>query len=112
MSHIFHLAKNIVASGIASRCTIQLAYAIGVAQPLSVYVHTHGTAKINDREIEEIIPSLMSLSPKGIRTHLSLNKPIYEKTASYGHFGRNSEGDLFTWEKLDLVDKIKKLLKI
>lgn len=107
-----YLAKNIVASGVASKCTIQLSYAIGVAQPLSVYIDTHGTAKVNDRMIEEIIPSLMSLSPKGIRTNLSLNKPIYEKTASYGHFGRNSEGDLFTWEKLDLVDKIKKLLKI
>lgn len=106
-----YLAKNIVASGFASKCTIQLSYAIGVAQPLSVYVDTHGTGKIGDREIEAIIPQLMSLSPKGIRTHLSLNKPIYEKTASYGHFGRNSEGDLFTWEKLDLVDKIKELLK-
>ena len=107
-----YLAKNIVASSVAKKCTIQLSYAIGVAQPLSVYVDTHGTGKVDDRKIEEIIPQLMSLSPKGIRTHLSLNKPIYEVTAAYGHFGRNSDGDLFTWEKLDLVDKIKELLKI
>ncbi|MDR0484924.1 MAG: methionine adenosyltransferase [Alphaproteobacteria bacterium] len=107
-----YLAKNIVASGVASRCTIQLSYAIGVAQPLSVYVDTHGTGKVNDREIEAIIPQLMNLSPKGIRTHLVLNKPIYGITASYGHFGRNSTGDLFTWEKLDLSAKIKNLLKI
>lgn len=105
-----YLAKNIVASGIAKRCTIQLSYAIGVAQPLSIYVNTHGTSDF-DRKIEEIIPQLMDLSPKGIRTHLELNKPIYEITASYGHFGRNADGDFFTWERLDLVDKIKNLLK-
>lgn len=107
-----YLAKNIVASGAARRCTIQLSYAIGVAKPLSVYVDTHGTGLIGDREIEAIIPQLMNLSPKGIRTHLALNKPIYGITASYGHFGRNSTGDLFTWENLDLVAKIKELLKI
>ncbi len=107
-----YLAKNIVASGCAKQCTIQLSYAIGVANPLSVYVDTHGTAKVDDRLIDEIIPQLMDLSPKAIRTYLSLNKPIYEITASYGHFGRNNEGDTFTWEKLDLVDKIKELLKI
>ncbi len=104
-----YLAKNVVAAGLAKRCTIQLAYAIGVAEPLSLYVDLHGT-ELNgataDR-LEEVLPTLVRLTPKGIRTHLGLNKPIYQKTAAYGHFGRKAEGDLFTWEKTDLVDKLK-----
>jgi S-adenosylmethionine synthetase len=107
-----YLAKNIVASGVAQECLIQIAYAIGVSQPLSVYVDTKGTGKVDDRLIESIIPSLLDLSPKGIRTHLSLNAPIYQPTAKYGHFGRESDGKFFTWEKIDLVDEIKKLLKV
>jgi S-adenosylmethionine synthetase len=104
-----YLAKNVVAAGLAKRCTIQLAYAIGVAEPLSLYVDLHGT-ELNgataDR-LEEVLPQLVRLTPKGIRTHLGLNKPIYQKTAAYGHFGRKPEGDLFTWEKTDLVDALK-----
>ncbi len=104
-----YLAKNVVAAGLAKRCTIQLAYAIGVAEPLSLYVDLHGT-ELNgataDR-LEQVLPTLVRLTPKGIRTHLGLNKPIYEKTAAYGHFGRKPEGDLFTWEKTDLVDALK-----
>ena len=95
----------------AKECTIQISYAIGVSKPLSVYVDTKGTAKVSDRDIESIIPELLDLSPKGIRTHLKLNNAIYQKTASYGHFGRESDGKHFTWEQLDLVNKIKTLLK-
>jgi len=105
-----YLAKNIVAAGLASRCTIQLAYAIGVSKPLSLYVDTHGTGTVADDKIEEAIGrigKLGGLTPRGIRTHLELNKPIYEKTAAYGHFGRKSEGDLFPWERLDLVEDLK-----
>ena len=105
-----YLAKNIVASGVASKCSIQLAYAIGVAKPLSVYVNTHGTSLVDDRKIEQAINNLIDLSPKGIRTHLKLNRPIYKPTASYGHFGRDAKNGFFTWEALDLVDKIKKAL--
>jgi S-adenosylmethionine synthetase len=104
-----YLAKNVVAAGLAKRCTIQLAYAIGVAEPLSLYVDLHGTEQggaTADR-LEEILPTLVRLTPKGIRTHLGLNKPIYEKTAAYGHFGRTAEGDYFGWEKTDLVDALK-----
>lgn len=108
-----YLAKNIVAAGLAKRCTIQLAYAIGVAKPLSLYVDTHGTGTVGDDKIEAAIGSiekLGSMTPRGIRTHLGLNKPIYEKTAAYGHFGRDPEGDFFPWEKLDLVDDLKAAL--
>jgi S-adenosylmethionine synthetase len=104
-----YLAKNVVAAGLAKRCTIQLAYAIGVAEPLSLYVDLHGT-ELNGAtavRLEEVLPQLVRLTPKGIRTHLGLNKPIYQKTAAYGHFGRKPEGDLFTWEKTDLVDALK-----
>ena len=104
-----YLAKNVVAAGLAKRCTIQLAYAIGVAEPLSLYVDLHGTEQNGataDR-LEAVLPTLVRLTPKGIRTHLGLNKPIYEKTASYGHFGRTPEGDYFGWEKTDLVDALK-----
>ncbi len=107
-----YLAKNIVAAGLATRCTIQLSYAIGVAEPLSLYVDLHGT-ELNGAtaaRLEEVLPTLVRLTPKGIRTHLALNKPIYEKTAAYGHFGRKAEGDLFTWEKTDLVDRLKAAL--
>jgi S-adenosylmethionine synthetase len=104
-----YLAKNVVAAGFAKRCTIQLSYAIGVAEPLSLYVDLHGTELngVTADRLEAVLPTLVRLTPKGIRTHLGLNKPIYEKTAAYGHFGRKPEGDLFTWEKTDLVDALK-----
>jgi S-adenosylmethionine synthetase len=102
-----YLAKNIVAAGLATRCTIQLSYAIGVAEPLSLYVDTHGTGSIDSARIEEVLPKLVRLTPKGIRTHLGLNKPIYETTAAYGHFGREVDGDYFSWERTDLVDALK-----
>jgi S-adenosylmethionine synthetase len=102
-----YLAKNIVAAGLARRCTIQLSYAIGVAEPLSLYVDTHGTGTVPEAKLEEVLPTLVRLTPKGIRTHLGLNKPIYAKTAAYGHFGRTAEGDLFPWEKTDLVEQLK-----
>jgi S-adenosylmethionine synthetase len=102
-----YLAKNIVAAGLATRCTIQLSYAIGVAEPLSLYVDTHGTGTVDAARIEEVLPKLVRLTPKGIRTHLGLNKPIYEETAAYGHFGREANGDHFTWERTDLVDALK-----
>jgi S-adenosylmethionine synthetase len=108
-----YLAKNIVAAGLAKRCTIQLAYAIGVPEPLSLYVDTHGTGTVGDAEIEAAImkiEALGGLTPRGIRTHLGLNKPIYAKTAAYGHFGRTAEGDYFPWEKTDLADKLKAAL--
>ena len=105
-----YLAKNIVAAGLAQRCTIQLAYAIGVSKPLSLYVDTHGTGTVGDDRIEQAIlgiDKLGGLTPRGIRTHLGLNKPIYRKTAAYGHFGRKAEGDFFPWEKTDLVADLK-----
>jgi len=105
-----YLAKNIVAAGLADRCTIQLAYAIGVPEPLSLYVDTHGTGKVDDAKLEDAIRGigkLGRLTPRGIRTHLGLNKPIYQATAAYGHFGRSAEGDLFPWERLDLVEDLK-----
>lgn len=104
-----YLAKNVVASGLAARCTIQLSYAIGVAQPLSIYCDTHGTGQAPDAKIEDAIGQLMDLSPRGIREHLSLNKPIYQRTAAYGHFGRAAEADGgFSWEATDLVEALKK----
>ncbi|MBN9074469.1 MAG: methionine adenosyltransferase [Rhizobiales bacterium] len=103
-----YLAKNVVAAKLAERCTIQLAYAIGVAQPLSIYVDLHGTGKVEEAELEEALRKVMDLSPSGIRRHLDLNKPIYAKTASYGHFGRKAGRDgSFSWEKTDLVKAIK-----
>ncbi|SCW69263.1 methionine adenosyltransferase [Sphingobium faniae] len=105
-----YLAKNIVAAGLATRCTIQLAYAIGVSEPLSLYVDTHGTGSVDDAKIEDAIKSIKELgglTPRGIRTHLGLNKPIYRPTAAYGHFGRKPEGDFFPWERTDLVEKLK-----
>ncbi len=108
-----YLAKNIVAAGLATRCTIQLAYAIGVSKPLSLYVDTHDTGTVGDDKIETAImgiAKLGGLTPRAIRTHLGLNKPIYRKSAAYGHFGRKPEGDFFPWERLDLVDDLKAAL--
>ncbi len=102
-----YLAKNVVAAGLAKRCTIQLSYAIGVAEPLSLYVDLHGTGTIDAARLEEILPRLVRLTPKGIRTHLGMNKPIYLPTAAYGHFGRKAEGDLFSWERTDLVEALR-----
>ncbi|MCY7281360.1 MAG: methionine adenosyltransferase [Sphingomonas bacterium] len=108
-----YLAKNIVAAGYATRCTIQLAYAIGVSEPLSLYVDTHSTGTVGDDALENAIHGITKLgkmTPRGIRTHLKLNKPIYSPTAAYGHFGRKPEGDLFPWEKTDLGDDLKAAL--
>ncbi|MDG1437719.1 MAG: methionine adenosyltransferase, partial [Emcibacteraceae bacterium] len=103
-----YLAKNVVAAGLADRCTIQLAYAIGVSKPLSLYVDFHQTGNVDPAKLETVLSSVMSLSPRGIREHLGLNRPIYERTAAYGHFGREPEADGgFSWEKLDLVDALK-----
>ncbi len=104
-----YIAKNIVASGVADRVTIQLAYAIGVSKPLSVYVNTHGTGRADELKISKAVSEVMDLSPRGIRTKLQMNKPIYRRTAAYGHFGRKPENDGgFSWEKTDLADAIKK----
>ena len=106
-----YLAKNIVAAGIAPKCLIQLSYAIGVAEPLSIYVDTYGTATEYEKKLEESLPKIVDLSPKGIIEKLGLRKPIYEKTAAYGHFGRAPEMDGgFSWEKTDLVDQLSKNL--
>jgi S-adenosylmethionine synthetase len=104
-----YLAKNVVAAGLADRCTIQLSYAIGVAHPLSVYVNTDGTGKVDESKLSDVLQQLVNLTPRGIRTHLSLNKPIYERTSAYGHFGRAADKDGgFSWEKTDLVDQLKR----
>jgi S-adenosylmethionine synthetase len=103
----------VVAAGLATRCTIQIAYAIGVSKPLSLYVDTHDTGTVGDDKIEAAIlgiAKLGGLTPRSIRTHLGLNKPIYQPTAAYGHFGRAAEGDFFPWERLDLVDDLKAVL--
>ena len=103
-----YLAKNVVAAGLAERCTIQLSYAIGVADPLSIYVDTHGTGNVDEAKIETTLRDVMRLTPRGIREHLDLNKPIYARTAAYGHFGRTPDADGgFSWEKTDLADKLK-----
>ncbi|AVM75327.1 methionine adenosyltransferase [Magnetospirillum gryphiswaldense] len=104
-----YLAKNVVGAGLAERCVIQLSYAIGVSKPLSVYVDTYGTGRVDEDKLSDVLQQLMDLSPRGIRTHLGLNKPIYARTAAYGHFGRNPDADGgFSWEKLDLVDQLKR----
>ncbi|MEP2532010.1 methionine adenosyltransferase [Shimia sp.] len=104
-----YLAKNVVAAGMAERCTIQLSYAIGVSQPLSIYADTHGSGDVAPADIEKAIGQVMDLSPRGIRQHLGLNKPIYQRTAAYGHFGREPDADGgFSWEKTDLVETLKK----
>lgn len=103
-----YLAKNVVASGMASKCTIQLSYAIGVSKPLSIYCDTFGTGEVDDAAIESAVGKIMDLTPRGIREHLQLNRPIYQRTAAYGHFGRAPEADGgFSWEKTDLVDALK-----
>ncbi|QXX75921.1 methionine adenosyltransferase [Methylovirgula sp. HY1] len=103
-----YLAKNIVAAGYADRCTIQLAYAIGFPEPLSIYVDTHGTGTVPEEKIEAVLPHVMRLTPRGIRDHLALNRPIYARTSAYGHFGRTPDADGgFSWEKTDLIDKLK-----
>jgi len=104
-----YLAKNVVAAGLAERCTIQLSYAIGVAKPLSIYVDAHGTGKVQEAQIEKAVGEAMDLTPRGIRRHLDLNKPIYARTSAYGHFGRAPDADGgFSWEKTDLTDAIKR----
>ena len=103
-----YLAKNVVAAGLADRCTLQLAYAIGVAKPLSIYADLHGTGVVDEGKLESVLMDAMNLSPRGIREHLQLNKPVYARTSAYGHFGRQPDADGgFSWEKTDLVDKLK-----
>ena len=104
-----YLAKNVVAAGMAERCTLQLSYAIGVSKPLSIYVDTHQTGQVADAAIEKAVAECMDLTPRGIREHLGMNRPIYARTAAYGHFGRTPSDDGgFSWEKTDLVDALKK----
>jgi len=104
-----YLAKNVVAAGLADRCTLQVSYAIGVAKPLSIYVDTHGTGQVEALAIEHAVATCMDLTPRGIRTHLGLNRPIYARTSAYGHFGRAPEADGgFSWEATDLVEALKK----
>ena len=103
-----YLAKNVVAAGLAERCTIQIAYAIGVADPMSLLVDTHGTSKVDERKLEKILPQMFRLTPTNIRRTLKLNRPIYRRTAAYGHFGRAPEKDGgFSWEKIDLVKELR-----
>src|ERR1700719_2105405 len=104
-----YLAKNVVAAGLAGRCTLQLAYAIGVARPLSIYIDTHGTGNVPEDKLEKAVAEAMDLTPRGIRKHLDLNRPIYARTSSYGHFGRtpDNEGG-FSWEKTDLAEALKR----
>ncbi|HKJ73530.1 MAG TPA: methionine adenosyltransferase [Alphaproteobacteria bacterium] len=106
-----YLAKNVVAAGLAEKCTIQLSYAIGVSKPLSIYVDLAGTGKVDESKLEVALGQVMNLSPRGIREHLHLSRPIYARTAAYGHFGREPDADGgFSWEKTDLVDAIKDAL--
>jgi S-adenosylmethionine synthetase len=107
-----YLAKNVVAAGLADRATIQLSYAIGVAKPLSIYVDLHGTGKVEESKLEQVLGEVFDLSPRGIRERLDLNKPIYAKTSAYGHFGRKPGRDgSFSWEKIDLVPSLKQAVK-
>ncbi|QOL81486.1 methionine adenosyltransferase [Pseudooceanicola spongiae] len=106
-----YLAKNVVAAGMAKKCTIQLSYAIGISKPLSIYADTYGTGLVDEAEIEAAVAKVMDLTPGGIRRHLALNKPIYQRTAAYGHFGREPDADGgFSWEKTDLVEALKKAI--
>ncbi|MGZ9096714.1 MAG: methionine adenosyltransferase [Micavibrio sp.] len=106
-----YIAKNIVAAGYADRCTLQLSYAIGVAKPLSLYVNTHGTGMVDEAQIVKALGQIVDLSPRGIREHLKLNRPIYARTAAYGHFGRDPDADGgFSWEKTDLIEPLRKIL--
>ena len=103
-----YLAKNIVAAGMATRCTLQISYAIGVSKPLSIYADLHGTGEVSEEAVEKAIAQAMDLTPRGIREHLGLNKPIYQRTSAYGHFGRAPEADGgFSWEKTDLIEALK-----
>ena len=103
-----HGGKNVVAAGLSDRCTLQVAYAIGVSEPLSLYADLHGTGKIPESELEQALRRVMDLSPRGIREHLGLSRPIYERTAAYGHFGRQPDNDGgFSWERLDLIELIR-----
>ena len=107
-----YLAKNVVAAGLADRCTIQVAYAIGVSKPLALYVDAHGTGKIDEARLGATLQQVMDLSPRGIREHLKLNRPIYARTSAYGHFGRDPDSDGgFSWERTDLVDKLKSAVR-
>ena len=107
-----YLAKNVVAAGLAKKCTLQISYAIGVARPLSIYVDTHKTGEVDDVAIERAIGEVMDLRPKGIRDHLQLERPIYTRTAAYGHFGRAPEGDgAFSWERTDLAEPLKAAIR-
>ena len=104
-----YLAKNVVAAGLAERCTIQVSYAIGVSKPLSVYVDLHGTGQVDSARLETVLQEVVDLSPRGIREHLRLNRPIYARTSAYGHFGRTPDSDGgFSWERTDLVDELKR----
>ena len=106
-----YLAKNVVAAGLADKCTIQLAYAIGVSKPLSVYIDTYGTGQVDEDAISAALCELVDLSPRGIREHLQLSRPIYARTAAYGHFGRAPEDDGgFSWERTDIADALKSAL--
>jgi S-adenosylmethionine synthetase len=103
-----YLAKNVVAAGLADRCTIQLSYAIGVSKPISFYVSTGGTGLVDESKLEVVLQELVNLTPRGIREHLQLNRPIYARTAAYGHFGREPDAQGgFSWEKLDLVEALR-----
>ena len=107
-----YLAKNVVAAGLADECTIQVAYAIGVADPMSLLVNLHGTGKVDEQKLEEVLPEIFRLTPTNIRRKLQLNQPIYRRTAAYGHFGRAPDTDGgFSWEKTDLVDQLKSAFK-
>ena len=107
-----YLAKNVVAAKLAKRCTIQLSYAIGVSEPLSIFINLHGTGKVEERKLEKVLSDVISLSPRGIREHLKLNRPIYARTTAYGHFGRLPDKDGgFSWEKTDLVDSIRSAVR-
>jgi S-adenosylmethionine synthetase len=107
-----YLAKNVVAAGLAERCTIQIAYAIGVADPMSLYVDTHGTGNIEEAKLQKLLPELFPLRPTNIRRALKLSRPIYRRTAAYGHFGRAPEKDGgFSWERTDLADSLKRALR-
>ena len=102
-----YLAKNVVKAGLADRCTLQLSYAIGVAEPLSIYADLHGTGQVDAAKLEDVLTGIMRLSPRGIREHLNLNRPIYAGTSAYGHFGRApTDNGGFSWEKTDLADKL------
>lgn len=106
-----YLAKNVVAADLAERCTLQLSYAIGVSKPLSIYVNTHGTGTVEESKLEAAVKEVMNLSPRGIREHLGLTKPVFERTAAYGHFGRTPDDDGgFSWERTDLVEALKSAL--